>query len=193
MKYVFLKWILVVFAFLSMTISAQAAETYTLDPLHSYVLWHANHFGFSSLSGKWLVNGAVTLDKEHPEKSTVNVTISLATVETGIPELNKHLKGELFFDVAKYPTATFVSDKVMLGKNDTAKVNGTFTLRGITKPITLNVKLNKVGMNPVTDKLTAGFTAYTTLKRSDFGMTSLLPGVSDEVKIEIEAEAAKNK
>ena len=66
------------------------------------------------------------------------------------------------------------------------------TLHGVSKPITLDVKLNKVGVSPINDKMTVGFTATTMFKRSDFGMNSFLPGVGDEVKIDIEAEATKN-
>jgi len=187
-----LKLFLVMVAFFTLTATTEAAETFTFDPNHTYVLWHVNHFGFSSPSGKWLANGTVTLDKDHPQMSTVNVTIQVADLDTGIPKLDEHLKGELFFDVAKYPTATFVSDKTLVAENNTAKVHGILTLHGVSKPVTLDVKLNKVGISPVTNKMTVGFTASTTLKRSDFGMTSLLPGVGDDVKINIEAEAAKS-
>ncbi len=167
-----------------------AADTYTFDPNHSYVLWHASHFDFSHPSGKWLVNGTLILDKENPDKSKVDISINVTDLATGIPEFDKHLKGELFLDVAKYPTAKFVSDKVIAHGN-TAKVQGMLTLHGVTKPVTLNVKLNKSGVSPVTDKMTVGFTASTVIKRSEFGITSYLPGVSDEVKIDIEAEAYK--
>ncbi len=73
-----------------------AAETLTLDPEHSYILWQISHLGFSTQAGKWYVNGTVTLDKDKPENSKVNATIKLADIVTGIPELDKHLKGKLF-------------------------------------------------------------------------------------------------
>lgn len=165
------------------------AENYTLDPQHSYVLWHINHFGFSNPSGKWLAEGTLVLDDKKPQASKVNATIHVANVITGIPELDKHLQGKLFFDTAQFPTATFVSDKVTVTGKNTAKVHGTLTLHGVSKPITLNVTLNKMGPNPITNKMSVGFSATTQLKRSDFGMNSLLPGLSDQVKIQIEAEA----
>lgn len=182
------------FLFLTLFLSfnAQAAETYTLDPDHTYILWHISHFGFSTQAGKWYIaQGALVLDKDKPQNSKVDVKINVADMITGIPELDKHLKGTLFFDVAKYPTATFVSNKVELTGKDSAKVLGTLTVRGVSKPITLNVKLSKTGVNPVTDKPTVGFSATTTLKRSDFGITTLPGGLGDEVKIDIEAEAFK--
>src|SRR5437868_3670708 len=68
----------------------------TLDPHHSYILWHVEHLGFSSQTGKWYVNGTLTLDQEKPENSKVNVTVKIADIVTGIPELDKHLLGPLF-------------------------------------------------------------------------------------------------
>ncbi|KTD36139.1 polyprenyl-pyrophosphate binding protein [Legionella nautarum] len=169
-----------------------AVETLTLDPQHSYVLWEIEHLGFSTQVGKWYVTGTVTLDQDQPQNSKVEATIKVSNVITGIPELDKHLQGPLFFDTAKYPTATFVSNKVDVLSKTKAKVEGMLTLRGVTKPVTLNVTLNKVGKSPITDKMTVGFTATTTLKRSDFGMKTLIPDVGDEVKIQIGAEAYKS-
>ncbi len=171
--------------------TAQAADIYTLDPNHTYVLWHINHFGFSNPSGKWMASGTLVLDEAKPQNSKVNVTIKTADVVTGIKELDEHLQSPLFFDMKQYPTTTFVSDKVdMTGKN-TAKVHGILTLHGVSKPITLDVTLNKIGINPITNKQSAGFTASTHLLRSDFNMNTLLPGISDDVTLNIEAEASK--
>lgn len=164
-------------------------ETLILDPKHSYILWHIEHLGFSSQAGKWYVNGTVTLDKDNPQQSKVSATIKIADLITGIPDLDNHLKGPLFFDIEKFPNATFVSDKIDVLSKNTAKIHGMLNLHGVTKPIVLEVTLNKVGKNPITDKMSVGFTGTTLIKRSDFGMKTLLPEVGDEVKIEIEAEA----
>lgn len=177
------------FSFAGMT---QAAETYTFDPGHSYVLWHINHFGFSNPSGKWFANGTLILDETKPENSQVKVTIDVAKMDTGIPKLDEHLKSKDFFDVEQYPTATFVSNKVKMTGKDSAKVFGILTLHGVSKPVVLDVKLNKLGMSPISNKTTAGFTATTKLKRSDFGIKAYLPGLGDEVNIDIETEAAKS-
>ncbi len=179
-------------AMLIFSLPVQAApETYTLDPNHTYVLWHISHFGFSNPSGKWMANGTLTLDQANPQNSKLDVIIQVDTLVTGIKELDEHLKGDLFFNAAKFPTATFVSDKITTTGKDTAQVQGMLTVHGVTKPVTLNVKLNKIDISPITNKKTAGFTATTSIKRSDFDITTLLPGVGDDVKIEIEAEGAK--
>lgn len=191
MKRNLLKFVTFFILLISSTVTLAAAETFTFDPSHTYVLWHISHFGFSNPSGKWMANGTLVLDKEKPQNSKVNATIQVTDVITGIPELDKHLRGEVFFDVKQFPTATFVSDKVNVTGKNTAKVHGILTLHGVSKPITLNVVLNKMEMSPITNKMTAGFSASTTLKRTDFGMNSFLPGLSDEVKINIEAEANK--
>lgn len=170
-----------------------AEETYTIDPQHSSVLWHIDHFGFSKPSGKWMAEGTLVLDEAKPQNSKVNVTIHVANVVTGILELDKHLKGKLFFDVTQFPTATFISDKVNVTDKKTAKVFGILTVRGVSKPIVLNVTLNKVGENPISNKMTVGFSAVTRLKRSDFDITTLLPGLGDDVVVDIEVEAYKEK
>jgi polyisoprenoid-binding protein YceI len=178
--------------FLASTQTMGAVEKYTLDPMHSYVEWHANHFDFSHPSGKWMANGIIELDNEKIENSKVQVTINVADIVTGIPELDKHLKSKLFFDVEKFPKATFVSDKIDVQDKNISKVHGILTVRGIAKPIELNVKLNKKGSNPVSDKESIGFTAQTQLKRSDFGINTLLPGLGDDIKLDIEVEASKD-
>ena len=179
--------------FLSLfTTAFAAAETYNIDPTHTYVLWHISHFGFSNPSGKWMVaEGKIILDEAKPQDSKVDITIHTADLVTGFVKLDEHLKSNTFFDVAKFPTATFVSDKVDVTGKDTAKVHGMLTLHGVTKPITLDVKLNALGMHPISNKKTAGFSATANLKRSDYDMKAYLPGLGDDVVLDIQVEASK--
>ncbi|MBI2786173.1 MAG: polyisoprenoid-binding protein [Legionella longbeachae] len=168
-------------------------ETFILDNNHTYVLWSIDHLGYSTQFGKWYASGQIILDKDNPSQSKVNAKIDVADMVTGIPQLDKHLRGKLFFDTEHYPTATFVSDKVnVLGKN-TATVDGILTLHGVSKPVVLQVTLNNLGMNPISNKMTAGFTATTSIKRSDFGINTLLPSLGDTVDIKIGAEAYQDK
>lgn len=185
MKKMFCLWSIVILFFSSV---AQAAETYTFDPTHTYVLWHISHFGFSEPSGKWMANGTLVLDPIHPKNSHLQAKIQVGDIVTGIPKLDEHLKSKDFFDVAQFPEATFVSDKVNQTGQDTATILGHLTLHGVTRPVILNVKLNKIGISPIDQKKTAGFTATTKINRSDFGMMTYLPGLGDEVKLEIEVE-----
>lgn len=170
-------------------VSHAEGQSYKFDPGHTAITFHIDHFGFSKPSGKFMnVDGHVVLDQDAPENSTVEVTIPVAKVNTGVPALDEHLVGADFFDVAQFPTATFKSTKVTLTGEKTADVVGDLTLHGVTQPVTLKVTLNQIAKNKF-GKDTAGFTATTTLKRSDFGMTTYLPNLGDEIAIEIESEA----
>lgn len=184
----FLKFLVICVSLFPMQLLAQGISTYTIDPQHSYVLWHINHFGFSNPSGKWFAKGTLTIDENKPQNSQVNVTIDLANIDTGNPELDKHLKSPEFFDTVKFPVATFKSDKVTVTGKSTAKIEGTLNLHGVSKPVVLDVVLNKQGKN-LFDKETIGFSAQALLNRSDFGINTLLPGLSNEVKLNIELEA----
>jgi polyisoprenoid-binding protein YceI len=169
---------------------ASAADTYTFDPNHTNITFHANHFGFSNPSGRFgIKDGTLVLDEADPKNSSVDITVDTASLATGIEKFNEHIKSPDFLDAAQFPTATFKSDSVEVTGKDTAKVTGTFTLHGVSKPVTLDVKLNKLDVSPLNNKKTAGFTASTVLKRSDFGVTKYVPGVSDDIRIDIEAEA----
>lgn len=172
----------------SMTAHA-APETYIVDSSHANIGFKINHFGFSNPDGKFPdATGTLVLDAAKPEASTVKISIPVDHVLTGIPKLDEHLKGADFFDTAKYPTATFTSTKVEVTGKDTAKVTGNLDLHGVVKPVTLDVKLNQLGEN-MFKKKTAGFSATTALKRSDFGIKTYLPALGDDVKISIELEA----
>ncbi|WP_443748438.1 YceI family protein [Asticcacaulis solisilvae] len=172
--------------------SAFAADVYKIEPNHSSVTFQYTHFGFSHPTGKFMnAVGQVNLDKADPSKSSVEVSFDIAGVNTGVPALDAHLKTADFFDAAKFPTATFKSTKVEVTGKDTAKVTGDLTIHGVTKPVTLDVKLNKLDMHPMMKKEDAGFTATATIKRSDFGMGAYVPAVSDQIDLYIEAETLK--
>lgn len=183
-------FLILLFSFAISSVSFSAPEDFTIDSSHTYVLFRISHFDFSNQTGKWYAKGTITLDKDKPANGKVNATIDVANIITGISELDKHLKSEEFFDVDKYPTATFTSTKVTPA-GMSAKVAGNLTLRGVTKPVILNVKINKSGISPITKKMTIGFEATTQIKRSDFGMKAYLPGLGDNVEISISGEASK--
>ena len=166
-----------------------APVTYTLDPLHTTVTWQLNHLGFSTFSGKYFATGSMIYDESKPELSSVTATIKIADGITGIPELDKHIAGNAFLDGRKFPTATFVSKTVEMTGAHTALVTGVLTLHGVSQNVHLNVVFNRVGLDKITKKQTAGFSATTTISRSDYGVTIFIPDLSDEVKMDIEAEA----
>lgn len=169
-----------------------ATERYTLDPTHTNIVWKADHFGFSKPSGKFPdTAGTLVLDTENPANSKVDVTIKTASITTGFPKFDEHLKTPDFFNVLKFPEARFISFKVEQTGKDTAIVHGDLTLLGTTKRITLNAKLNRKDTN-MFQKYVAGFTLSGIIKRSDFGMRNYLPGIGDEVALDIEVEAIRD-
>jgi len=185
-----LKFLFAVSAFaLLATAPAFAADTYKLDAGHTSVTFQYTHFGFSHPTGKFMnAVGTVTLDEATPANSSVDVSFAIDGVNTGVAALDTHLKSADFFDAAKFPTATFKSTKVEPTSATTAKVTGDLTLHGVTKPVTLDVTLNQKAPNMM-KKVTAGFTAKGTINRSDFGISTYVPAVSDQIDLYIEAEA----
>jgi polyisoprenoid-binding protein YceI len=111
-----------------------------------------------------------------------------------VPALDEHLRSEDFFEVAKFPTAIFRSAKVEPGAGkDRLKVTGELNLHGVTRPVTLDVIVLKVGSNPRTDLPTVGFEATAILKRSDFGLGAYVPQVSDEIKLQLTSQGVEAK
>lgn len=166
-------------------------ELYAFDTNHTTITWTVSHFGFSDVTGKCIAGGKLWFDAAHPENSKVEIVIDTRHMRTAIEEFDKTLKGSAFFNSDIYPVAKFVSTKVKVTGNNTGIVTGVLTINNISKTLSLNVKLNKKGIHPYYEKPALGFSATTTLKRSDFEMTGFLPDVSNEVKIEIQAEALK--
>ena len=173
---------------------AFAADRYEFDPNHRNVRFTFNHFGFSNISASFEdLDGHIMLEPTDISKSSVQVSIPLRSVHSGVPKFDEHLKSPDFFDTGKYPKATFRSTKVEPSSNTQMKVTGDLTLHGVTKPVTLDVTINKVGVHPMAKAEWAGFDARATVKRSDFGLGLYAPNVSDEIEIEISVEAKKVK
>ncbi len=166
-----------------------AAERYVFDPAHSYLGIAWKHLGFSTSYGQFRrFSGELWLDERNPENSRLQVTIDIPSLEVASAQLQKELMGKSFFDAAQHPTATFVSEKVLRTGPQTAQVRGKLTIKGITKPVTLEVVLNKIGDHPIRKVKAAGFDARAVIKRSEFGMDAYVPMVSDEIGIFVSTE-----
>jgi len=171
---------------LSASVPALAAQTYEIDQNHTQVRFGWNHFGFSSPTATLeKFSGNLQLDPADLTKSSVSVTFSLDGLHTGVAKLDDDLKAPAFFDAAKYPQITFKSTKVEKAANNGLKVSGDLTVHGVTKPVVLNAKVNKLGDSPMGKGPSAGFDADVTLKRSEFGVDKYVPGVSDEITVHI--------
>ena len=168
--------------------SAKPAH-YNLDPNHTQVAISWTHFGFSHPTARFdSVTGDFNFDAVDPTRSSIVVTIPIASLDTGVAALDKHLKGPDFFDAEQFSTATFKSTSVQRVGDNSLKVAGDLTIHGITKPAVLDVTINKVGDHPM-GGAAAGFDAKTVIRRSDFGITKYVPNVSDDIAITITTEA----
>jgi polyisoprenoid-binding protein YceI len=174
---------------LGMSLTAGAAENYKLDTKHADLMFSVEHAGFTHKHGSFRdFEGALQFDQAKPENSKVVVIVRTASLDTALAARDKDLTGEQFLDVTKYPQMRFESTKVVPGKDQELRIEGNLTLHGVTKPITLNGKLNKSGPNPFDKTPTLGFSAKGSLKRSDFGITTFIPMVGDLVEITLEVE-----
>ena len=171
-----------------------APVTYKLDPTHTNVLAQWSHFGFSNPSADFGgVEGTLVYDAANVANSSVQVTLPLSGLEGFSAKFNEHLRSADFFDAAKFPNATFKSTKVEAAGEGKLKVTGDLTVKDITRPVVLDVTLNKAGDHPMTKTPTIGFDATTTLSRTEFGVGNYAPAVSDEVRLRITTEASVPK
>ncbi|MFC2953360.1 YceI family protein [Marinicaulis aureus] len=174
---------------------ADAAEfeaisgAYEPDYKHRYITFSYFHQGYSNPWLRWNDwTGTLNWDAEAPENSSVNITIDTTSIDSGVEEFDGHLNGERFFDTANYPEITFVSTSVEKTGANTGKVTGDLTMKGVTKPVTLEVVFHKGAYDERGNKYKLGFSGKAKLLRSEFDLGFLVPIVSDEVNVVIETE-----
>lgn len=173
----------------------EAAETYAFDPGHTQVRASWDHAGYSEQSLHFRqVEGGATIDFDNPANTSLSVTIPIAGVDSGVEAFDKHLSSADFFEVEKHPAATFVSTAVEKTGDTTLSVTGDLTIKGITKPVTLDVTVNSSGEHPLGQFIDyykgewVGVTATTTIIRSEWGLGYGAPITSDEVDLFISTE-----
>lgn len=169
--------------------AAVRAGTYQLDPAHGKITWTVGHFGLSHYRGQFVeLDGRLTIDPEAPERAALQVTVPVDKVGTLHAGLDAHLRTADFLDVAKHPTARFVSTRIERTGERQARVSGDLTLLGVTRAVSFTGTFNAAGVHPVTQRYTIGFDGEAVIRRSEFGMTFALPAISDEVRLDLEAE-----
>jgi polyisoprenoid-binding protein YceI len=168
--------------------SQAAVETYKIDPVHSSVGFSIRHF-FSQVPGNFTkFSGTIVVDRDNPEKNTVDATIETASIDTRISKRDDDLRSGKFFDVEKIPTITFKSKSWKKTGDDTFDVTGDLTIKGVTKEVVLKVK--SLGFGPgMMGKNLSGWEATTTINRNDFGVTAYPKMLGDEVPVTINIEA----
>ena len=175
------------------------AGTWDIDPAHSTVEFSVRHMMVTTVKGQFQkVKGTVELDEKDPSKSTVEVSIETASIDTREAKRDAHLKSPDFFDAAKFPALTFKSTKIEKAGKGKFKITGDLTMHGITKAVVLAVEGPSASIKDPYGRTVRGVMATGKLDRKDWGMTwnkALDSGgfvVSDEVKLDINAELAEH-
>lgn len=175
------------------------AGVYKADPTHTSLTWKVSHAGLSNYTARFkTVDASLTFNPADAAKSSVAASIDTASLETDfVPTTERDFNKELttdakWFNGAQFPKITFQSTKVELTGNTKAKITGNLTMLGVTKPVVLDATLNGAfAEQPFSKKPTFGFSATTKIKRSDWGLTTYVPMIGDNVDIIIETEFAK--
>lgn len=186
---------------LVMVTAASAADTnpanvtpgsYTVEPAHTRVQFSVSHMGFTHWNGDFTgVSGTLSLDPKNIAASVVDISIPVASISNTNATIDAELKGSAWFDAEHFPTIRFVSTKVVKTGTNKALITGNLTFHGVTKPVVLTASFNGAGINPLDKHYTVGFEATATIKRSDFGVKTYIPLLSDETKLHISAAFEK--
>ena len=171
---------------------AAHADTYAIDPTHTFATFEIQHFGTSTNRGRFdKKEGTVQLDKA-AKTGKVELTLDTASINTGTEAFNKHLQSKDFFNVAEFPTAKFVGDKLSFSGDKVSEVSGTLTMLGKSQPVTLKATNFNCYNNPMFKREVCGGDFETTIQRSQFGMGwGLNFGFPDAVKLLVQVEAVK--
>lgn len=184
-------------AYAQMTpLAEMPAGTYNLDLSHTSLTWKVSHLGLSNYTARFTeMSGTLKLDPKDPTKSQLTVTVNPASVETDYKatekkDFDKELAtGKDWFNAGKFPEIRFVSTRIERTGENTGKVHGNLTFLGVTKPLTLDTVFNgSYAAKPFVEVPSLGFSATATLKRSDWGLSTYVPNIGDNVKILIETE-----
>ena len=160
--------------------------TYKADPAHTQIVFSLSHLGFTEYTGIFSgASGTLRLDPKTLDTSKLDISIPVESITTTSSKLTEELKGEKWFNSAKFPSATFVSTNISHADNGSFNVTGNLTLHGVTKPVVLAVHFINAGPSPITKAYTVGFEASATIKRGDFGISMYLPVLGDDVKLSI--------
>jgi len=162
---------------------------YSLDAHHWSITFDVEHLKYSHFVMRFnRAQGKLTWTAGGLEASTVDALIDASSVDTNAPLLDKLMKGPEMFDAASYPAIRFVSTRFVRTQAAAGKLEGELTIRGVSRPVALDVTFNGYGVNPLTKEDTLGFSARGKFSRAQFGLSSWYPAVGDEVQVRIEAE-----
>jgi polyisoprenoid-binding protein YceI len=178
--------------------TAGAGDSFKIEPSHSTIAFKVGHM-LGAAKGKFTkFNGTIEVDREHPEQSSVNVTIQAASINTAIVKRDDHLRSPEFFNVEKFPEITFKSRGVKKTGAATGDIMGDLTMHGVTRPVTLHVQLEGDPQAAMKSQTTRWRVTTAPIRRSQFGLVfsksaESISGIADEVSVDIEIEAQRAK
>ena len=176
------------------TVHPAWATKFDIDPVHSGIAFYIDHLGFSRVIGvATAFSGGFDFDAAKPDKSSLEVKVSVAGISTNNKQRDGDIQGADWFNATEFPDITFVGKEFKKSTDTTGEIVGELTIAGVTKSTTLDVKFNKEGQNPWDKSHVVGFSATTNIKRSDFGMKAALGMIGDEVELVIQVEGREHQ
>lgn len=176
----------------ALAIPAFAADTYQIDPRHTFPVFEVSHYDYSLQRGRFnKTSGKVVLDTE-AKTGSMEIVIDANSIDMGIDKWDEQMKSDAYFNTEKFPEIRYKSDKVLFLGDKPVTAEGQLTLLGVTKPVNISIAGFKCGPHPINKKPLCGANVSVQLKRSEFGMMRALPGIGDDVKINIAIEAFKD-
>jgi polyisoprenoid-binding protein YceI len=187
-----MKKVLLLTALATLPASVALANSYTVDPAHTYVSFAVNHLGFSTMRGKFgKQSGSLEYDPA-AKIAVVTIEIDAASIDTGHTKRDQHLSSPDFLNAAEYPTINFKSTKASWSGDKLVSVTGDLTILGVSKPVTLKINSINCGEHPFSKKQVCGFDAEASIKRSDFGVNYGIPAIGEVLDLQIELEGTRN-
>ena len=176
------------------TLPASAVpETFNVDPQHTFPMYEVVHFGYSIQRGRFeKTSGTIVLDMD-AKKGEGEIVVETASASSGVPKLDQHLRGEDFFNSARFPRMTFKANQFTFEGDRLRKVDGELTLLGVTRPLSFDVAFFNCAVNPFFGRPVCGADLVGKIRRSEFGMKYGIPMVSDEVTLRVNVEAMRDR
>ncbi|HEY7308273.1 MAG TPA: YceI family protein [Gemmataceae bacterium] len=174
---------------LAVAVPARAADTFSVDPVHSSMLFRVKHLGVGHIYGRFnQYSGSFAFDPKNPADCKLEMEVKIDSIDSANADRDKHLKGPDFFNAKEFPTMSFKATRMKAADEKTYEVTGDLTIHGVTKQVTVKLERLGTGKDPRTGKPRTGWETVFTINRSDFGVKGFLPAIGDEVRIIVAVE-----
>ena len=177
---------------LAVATPVRAADTFTVDPVHSSVLFRVKHLGVGYIYGRFnQYSGTFAFDDKNPADCKLEMEVKIESIDSANTDRDKHLKGPDFFNAKEFPTMSFKATRMKASDEKNYEVTGDLTIHGVTKQVTVKLERVGTGKDPRSGKPRTGWETVFTINRSDFGVKGFLPAIGDEVRIIVAIEGVQ--